>query len=139
MHVICTLYALCTHFVQNFDFSGGTHRRQPMMTHEKSKSCGATAEHFQFFRQSIRRQSVIGRQSSVGKTSRQKGKTKQKVQTVTAPARGWVGKQDSGCHWESAAAIGRPRRPLAAAPTFGCRCLLGNKNFRFSLPYYLGY
>lgn len=157
MHVVCTLYASCTLVVQNFDFSGGTHRRQPMMTHEKSKSCGATAEHFQFFQSSIRRQSVVCRQSVVGKTS----ETKQTRQTNRPPPRGgWAGGA-AGHKWGGCCTAELQRRSSEAEGCHGARGVAawsevrsrcngaaqvphryvpsaqrGKKKFCFSLPYF---
>lgn len=74
MHVVCTLHALCTLVVQNFDFSGGAQWRQPLTTHEKSKSCGATSGAFQFFQSSIGRRSSIRRRQN--ESSKGENKTK---------------------------------------------------------------
>lgn len=88
MHFIYTLHALCPLVSQNFDFSGGAQWRQPLTTHEKSKSCGATAEHFQFFQSSISHQSsVIGHQNERNKTESTKR---------AAAAYGWVGRRSGG-------------------------------------------
>lgn len=88
MHFICTLYAPCTRLVQNFDFLRGTHRRQPMMTRKKSKSCGATAEHFQF-----NRSAIIGWNSSVGthRSADRRGKTGKPKGTPPLRGGGWAG------------------------------------------------